>query len=248
MTTRKSRLDVLLVERGLVESRTKAQALILAGHVHVTGYPDAKAGSQLPTDAEIAVAMPEHPWVGRGGIKLAHALSAFGIDVANRVALDIGASTGGFTDVLLQHGARHVIAVDVGRGQLHWKLRSDPRVTLHEATNARSLGRADLPELDKGADIVTIDVSFISLRHILPALPDLLAPGADVIALIKPQFEAGRDEVGDGGIIRDPAIHQRVIDDVTRFGAEVGLTRIAVVPSPITGAEGNVEFLMHLKP
>jgi len=241
-------LDVLLVARGLAESREKAQALIMAGNVQVVGHPGAKAGTTLPEDVEIQVAAPEHPWVSRGGIKLAHALDVFSIDVNGRLGLDIGASTGGFTDVLLQRGARQVVAVDVGHGQLHWKLRSDPRVLLLEGLNARALGRADLPDLGRGADVVTIDVSFISLKHILPVLPALIAPRADVIALVKPQFEAGRGDVGDGGIVRDPAVHARVLEDVTGAAAEVGLTRVALVESPITGAEGNKEFLMHLRP
>lgn len=242
----RARLDVLLVARGLAESREKAQALILAGKVHVAGYPHAKAGTSLPDDVEIHVEAPEHPWVGRGGVKLAHALDVFGIDVRGRLALDIGASTGGFTDVLLQRGARHVIAVDVGHGQLHWKLRNDPRVSLHEGVNARALTRADIPEIGEGAEIATIDVSFISVKHILPALAPLVRPGADVVVLVKPQFEAGRRDVGEGGIVRDPAVHERVVAGVTAAAAEVGLTRVALVESPITGAEGNREFLMHL--
>ena len=248
MTARKTRLDVLLVARGLAESRAKAQALILAGSVTVTGHPGAKAGTQLPDDVKILVAAPEHPWVGRGGVKLAHALDAFGINVAGRLALDIGASTGGFTDVLLQRGVCHVIAVDVGHGQLHWKLRSDPRVTLYEGLNARALSRADLPTIGEGADVVTIDVSFISLKYIFPILPPLLAAGADVVALAKPQFEAGRAEVGAGGIVKDPVVHERVIASVTDAAAEVGLIRVAIIESPITGTEGNREFLLHLRP
>ena len=247
MSARKARLDVLLVARGLAESREKAQALILAGSVEVVGHANVKAGMQVPDDVEIRVAQPEHPWVGRGGVKLAHALDAFGIDVRGRLGLDIGASTGGFTDVLLQGGARHVLAVDVGHGQLHWKLRSDPRVTLYEGLNARALSRADLPTLGDGAGIVTIDVSFISLKYIFPVLPPLLAPGADIVALVKPQFEAGREEVGAGGIVTDPAVHHRVVAEVTNAAAEVGLSRVSLVDSPITGAEGNTEFLLHLK-
>jgi 23S rRNA (cytidine1920-2'-O)/16S rRNA (cytidine1409-2'-O)-methyltransferase len=245
VSQRKVRLDVLLVTRGLAESRERAQALILAGNVHVTGHPNAKAGTSLPDDVDIRVAAPEHPWVSRGGVKLAHALDVFGIDVAGGVALDIGASTGGFTDVLLQRGARQVIAIDVGHGQLHWKLRSDSRVALREGVNARALSRTDLPDLGAGADVVTIDVSFISLKIILPVIPPLVAPGAHVVALIKPQFEAGRHDVGEGGIVRDARIHTRVVEEVTAAAAEVGLTRVAVIESPITGAEGNKEFLAH---
>jgi 23S rRNA (cytidine1920-2'-O)/16S rRNA (cytidine1409-2'-O)-methyltransferase len=247
VSTRRTRLDVLLVERGLAETRAKAQALILAGQVHVAGHTVVKAGMQVAPDVDIQVAAPDHPWVSRGGIKLAHALDAFAIDVSGRIGLDIGASTGGFTDVLLQRGARHVTAVDVGHGQLHWKLRSDPRVTLHEGVNARALSRGNLPELSEGAQIVAIDVAFISLTYILPVIPPLLAPGGDVVALIKPQFEAGRDEVGEGGIVRDPAIQRRVVERVTASAAEVGLTRLGLVESSITGAEGNKEWLAHFR-
>ena len=248
MNSKKSRLDTLLVARGLVESREKARALILAGKVDVGGRRTEKAGTLVSDDVDIRVVEPDHPWVGRGGIKLAHALEAFRVDVTDRLALDIGASTGGFTDVLLQRGARHVIAVDVGHNQLHWKLRSDSRVTALEGINARSMTAADLPGLGEGAGIVSIDVSFISLRHILPALPPLMAPRADVIALVKPQFEAGRDEVGRGGLVKDAAVHERVIAEVTATAAKVGLQRLALIDSPITGVEGNREFLMHLTP
>jgi 23S rRNA (cytidine1920-2'-O)/16S rRNA (cytidine1409-2'-O)-methyltransferase len=244
----KTRLDTLLVTRGLVESRQKARALILAGKVTVVGHPSLKAGSLVAIESEIRIAEPEHPWVSRGGVKLAHALEAFAIDVRGRLAVDIGASTGGFTDVLLQSGARHVIAIDVGRGQLHWKLRNEPRVTMIEGANARALAPADLPGLGDGAGIVTIDVSFISLRHILPVIPPLLAPGADIVALVKPQFEAGRKDVGRGGLVTDPAVHARVLEEVTMAAAAVGLPRMGLIESPITGAEGNREFLMHLRP
>ena len=243
---RRMRLDALLVHRGLVESRERARALILAGKVQVTGQPSLKAGSPVATDAEIIVAEPEHPWVSRGGIKLAHALEVFGIDVSGCLGLDIGASTGGFTDVLLQRGARHVIALDVGHNQLHWKMRSDPRVTVIEGVNARALAAADLPGLGAGANIVTVDVSFISLRLILPVIPALLAPAANIVTLIKPQFEAGREDVGRGGLVKDPAVHERVVAEVSAAAATVGLRRLALIDSPITGAEGNREFLMHL--
>jgi 23S rRNA (cytidine1920-2'-O)/16S rRNA (cytidine1409-2'-O)-methyltransferase len=244
---KKQRLDTLLVERGLAESREKARALILAGLVIVDGRGADKAGTAVPVDADIAVAGPDHPWVSRGGIKLAHALDAFGIDATGAIALDIGASTGGFTDVWLQRGARHVIALDVGHGQLHWKLRSDERVTVIENTNARYLTPGDLPDAGGVITRVSIDVSFISLRHILSAVPPLVAAGSDIVALIKPQFEAGREDVGKGGLVVDPRVHQRVIDEVTARAAEVGLTRKALVDSPITGAEGNKEFLLHLR-
>jgi 23S rRNA (cytidine1920-2'-O)/16S rRNA (cytidine1409-2'-O)-methyltransferase len=243
----RTRLDTLLVARGLVESREKARALILAGKVKVAGQAAVKAGSSVPQDAAIEIATPEHPWVSRGGIKLAHALDVFHIDVRDRLAIDVGASTGGFTDVLLERGARHVIALDVGHGQLHWKLRTDPRVTVVEGVNARTLTRASLPTLDESAGIATVDVSFISLAHILPVLPALLASAADVVALVKPQFEAGRADVRRGGLVHDPDVHARVIDEVTTAAATVGLSRAGLIESPITGAEGNREFLMHLR-
>jgi 23S rRNA (cytidine1920-2'-O)/16S rRNA (cytidine1409-2'-O)-methyltransferase len=244
---RKSRLDVLLVERGLVESREKARALILAGQVDVDGHGAAKAGTLIPVDADIRVIGPDHPWVSRGGIKLAGALDAFAIDAADRIAFDVGASTGGFTDVWLQRGARHVIALDVGHSQLHWKVRSDPRVTVIERTNARHLKPGDLP--DAGAPItrVSIDVSFISLRHIFPVLPALVGRPAAIVALVKPQFEAGRKDVGKGGLVTDPVVHERVVAEVTAAAAEVGLERAGLIESPITGAHGNKEFQLHLK-
>lgn len=243
----KVRLDVLIVQRGLAESREKAHAVVLAGLVEVNGRTVHKAGTLVDVDAELRVSGPDHPWVGRGGIKLAHALDVFRIDPTGTLALDIGASTGGFTDVLLQRGATHVIALDVGHSQLHWKLRSDARVTVLEGINARALSRADLPDIGAGIDIVTIDVSFISLRYILPVVPALLAPGGHIIALIKPQFEAGRDEVGPKGLVTDPRIHARVVDHVTVAAATVGLTRIDLTDSPITGAEGNKEFLAYFR-
>jgi 23S rRNA (cytidine1920-2'-O)/16S rRNA (cytidine1409-2'-O)-methyltransferase len=241
------RLDTLLVNRGLVESREKARALILAGKVVVSGHPSVKAGTMVPSNTAITVAAPDHPWVGRGGIKLAHALDTFAIDVTGRLGLDIGASTGGFSDVLLQRGARHVIAIDVGHNQLHWRLRSDQRVTSLEGVNARTLTPSQIPGLGEGAGIVTIDVSFISLRLILPAVPALLAPGGDIVALVKPQFEAGREDVGRGGLVKDPSVHRRVVDEVTQAAAQVGLLRAALAESPITGVEGNREFLLHLR-
>ncbi len=244
---RRQRLDTLLVEKGLVESREKARALILAGQVDVDGHGAAKAGTMVPVDADVRVIGPEHPWVSRGGIKLAHALDHFDIAAAGATVLDVGASTGGFTDVWLQRGARHVVALDVGHSQLHWKVRSDRRVTVIENTNARYLKPGDLP--DTGAPItrVSVDVSFISLRHIFPVLPALIAPNSEVVALVKPQFEAGRREVGKGGLVHDPDVHARVVETVTLAAAEVGLKRLGLVDSPITGAEGNREFLMHLR-
>jgi 23S rRNA (cytidine1920-2'-O)/16S rRNA (cytidine1409-2'-O)-methyltransferase len=244
---RRARLDTLLVERGLAASRERARALILAGQVRVNGQPAPKAGAAVAADSALTVLAPEHPYVSRGGLKLAHALDVFGIDVRGRVALDIGASTGGFTDVLLQRGAAPVVALDVGYGQLDWKLRSDPRVTTLEHVNARALTADLLPPAFHVFDIVTADVSFISLRHILPVIPPLLARGADVVVLVKPQFEAGRGEIGKGGIVRDPEVQARVVDAVAAAADGIGLSRMAHVESPITGMEGNREFLMHLR-
>jgi 23S rRNA (cytidine1920-2'-O)/16S rRNA (cytidine1409-2'-O)-methyltransferase len=238
------RLDTLLVDRGLAASRERARALILAGQVRVSGHAGLKPGTFLPPDADVTLLAPDHPYVGRGGLKLAHALDTFGIDVRDREALDIGASTGGFTDVLLQRGARRVTALDVGHGQLDWRLRNDPRVVVLEKVNARHLR----PEqLGRAVDLVTIDVSFISLRLILPVVLPLLRPGADVITLVKPQFEAGREEVGRGGLVEDPDVQARVVGAISAAAAEVGLTTVAMTPSPITGATGNREFLLHLR-
>jgi 23S rRNA (cytidine1920-2'-O)/16S rRNA (cytidine1409-2'-O)-methyltransferase len=244
---RRTRLDTAVVERGLAPSRERARALILAGQVRVDGQVVAKAGAPVNATAAITLDAPDHPYVGRGGLKLAHALDAFHIDVAGRDALDIGASTGGFTDALLQRGARRVAAVDVGHNQMDWKLRTDPRVAVMEGINARALMPEQLPDDLRSVDIVTIDVSFISLRHILPVLPPLLRPGADVVALVKPQFEAGRTEVGKGGIVRDEVVHARVIAEVTAAADTLGLERAGVVESPVTGMEGNREFLLHFR-
>jgi 23S rRNA (cytidine1920-2'-O)/16S rRNA (cytidine1409-2'-O)-methyltransferase len=241
---RKVRLDQLVVERGLAPSRERARALILAGVVRVDGAVQAKAGTAVPPGAAVSLDQPDHPYVGRGGLKLAHALDAWHIPVEGREALDIGASTGGFTDVLLRRGARRVVALDVGHGQLDWGLRNDPRVVVIEGRNARHLDPADLPG---PVDVVTVDVSFISVRHILPVIPPLLRPGGDVIVLVKPQFEAGREEVGKGGLVRDPAVHGRVIAEVSEAARRAGLTPLAVVSSPVTGAAGNREFLLHLR-
>ena len=239
------RLDTLLVDRGLAGSRERARALILAGLVTVDGRVVSKAGAQVAEGAALALSAPDHPYVGRGGIKLAHALDAFKIAVEGRRALDVGASTGGFTDVLLQRGTRDVIALDVGHGQLDWRLRTDPRVIVCEGVNARRLTTRDVPH---AVDIVTVDVAFISLRHIFPSLPPFLEASADVIALVKPQFEAGRDEVGTGGLVTDPQIHQRVIAEVTDAAARSGLERVGFTDSPIAGATGNREFFLHLRP
>ena len=241
------RLDALLVDRGLAPSRERARRLVLASQVRVDGQPVTKAGALVASDADVALTKPDHPYVSRGGLKLAAALDAFSIDVSGRLALDIGASTGGFTDVLLQRGARRVVALDVGYGQLDWRLRSDSRVVVMERINARTLTPDDLPGDARSIDIVTVDVSFISLRHILPVIPPLLAPAGDVVALVKPQVEAGREEVGKGGIIRDPDVHARVVDEVAAAADTLGLRRAGLIPSPIEGMEGNREFLLHLR-
>ena len=221
--------------------------MILAGQVRIDGTPSAKAGALVPVDREITLITPDHPYVGRGGVKLAHALETFGISVQGKETLDIGASTGGFTDVLLQRGAAHVVALDVGHGQLDWRLRNDPRVVTLERVNARSIHPDRLPSTLQHFDIVTIDVSFISLKLIVPVVPTLLNPGADVLALVKPQFEAGRAEVSKKGLIHDSAVHARVVDEVSTAAHKVGLTPVAVTPSPITGMEGNREFFLHLR-
>ena len=243
MATAKARLDLVLVDRGLAPSRERARALILAGQVTIDGQVVSKAGAPVKPDARVELAVPDHPYVGRGGLKLAGALDAFAVDPTGRRALDVGASTGGFTDVLLQRGAKSVIAIDVGRGQLDWKLRTDPRVLVRDGVNARLLTPDDVPHM---VSLVTIDVAFISLRHILPALPPFLDPAADIVALVKPQFEAGREEVGKHGLVSDPAVHDAVIARVTEAAEACGLTRVAMAPSAITGATGNQEFFLHL--
>lgn len=245
--TRRMRLDALVAGRGLAPTRARARALVLAGQVRVNGATVSKAGAAVPVDADVALAAPDHPYVGRGGIKLAHALDALGVRVAGRTALDIGASTGGFTDVLLRRGAAAVAALDVGRGQLAWKIRQDPRVTVIEGVNARGLGQAALPPAFHAVDVVTVDVSFISLKLVLPPLPPLLRPGADVVALVKPQFEAGRAEVGRRGVVTDAAVHARVVDEVRSAADRIGLSPVAETPSPVAGAEGNREFFVHLR-
>jgi 23S rRNA (cytidine1920-2'-O)/16S rRNA (cytidine1409-2'-O)-methyltransferase len=241
----KQRLDDLLVERGLVETRSKAQALILAGKVRVgegdAARRDLKAGDRVETAAPVAIDDPE-PYVGRGGHKLAAALDAFGIDPTGTAALDVGASTGGFTDALLQRGARHVYALDVGRGQLAEPLRRDPRVTSMERTNARTLTQHTLPE---PIDLAVIDVSFISLDKVLGPIATTLTPTADIVALVKPQFEAGKGRT-DRGIVRDPAVHREVLDRVTMHARTLGFGTRAIIASPITGQDGNREFLVHL--
>ena len=244
---KRDRLDTALVERGLVATRERARALILAGQVRVNGQTASKAGTAVSADASLTLDVPDHPYVGRGGIKLACALDTFGISPAGRTALDIGASTGGFTDALLQRGALRVVALDVGHGQLDWKLRTDPRVIVLEHMNARTLTAQQLPEDARRFGLVTVDVSVISLRQILPVIPPLLDPGGDVITLVKPQFEAGRDDVGQGGIVRDEEVQHRVVEMVTGAAAALGLDRAGLIESPITGMEGNREFLLHLR-
>jgi 23S rRNA (cytidine1920-2'-O)/16S rRNA (cytidine1409-2'-O)-methyltransferase len=238
----KQRLDTLLVARGLVESRAKAQAMSLAGLVWSGDRRLDKPGQMLPADTKLECRGPPHPWVSRGGIKLAHALDHFEIDPTGMVALDIGASTGGFTDVLLQRGAARVYAVDVGHGQLDWKLRQDPRVVVLERCNARYLTEAEIPERPS---LVVCDASFISLTTILPAALDLATPGARLIALIKPQFEVGKGRVGKGGVVRDPALHEEVCNSIMAWlASRPGWTVLGLTPSPIRGPEGNVEFLI----
>ena len=238
----KVRADQRLVEIGLVESRARAQSLILAGRVTCGDRKIAKAGDQVLDDAVLSLSSPDHPWVSRGGLKLAHGLAAFGLEPSDRVALDVGASTGGFTDVLLAHGARRVHAIDVGHGQLAWRLRTDPRVVAHERLNARYL---TLEQLGEQAGALVCDASFIGLRTLLPACLAVCAPGAWAVALIKPQFEAGAAHVGHRGVVRDPLIHARVCDEVSSWWSmQPGWSVLAVEPSPITGPEGNREFLI----
>lgn len=238
----KERADKLLVDRGLVETRAKAQALILAGLVYSGTQRIEKAGQTLAEDAPLALKGQDHPWVSRGGQKLAHGLHHFGLDAAGWVAADIGASTGGFTDVLLGAGAAKVYAVDVGHGQLAWKLRTDPRVVVLEKTNARHLSAAQIPE---PLDAVVCDASFIGLETVLPAALALTKPQAWLVALIKPQFEVGRENVGKGGVVRDPALHEAVCRRIeTWLGAQPGWAVLGIVESPILGPEGNKEFLI----
>ncbi len=240
----KTRLDQLLVTRGLAETRSKAQALVLAGSVRVAGQPATRPGLLVDENAAVEV-IAALPYVSRGGYKLAHALDVFGLSPAGLVALDVGASTGGFTDVLLQRGAAHVYAVDVGYGLLDYRLRSDPRVTVLERTNIRHLEA--LPE-GVIADCATIDVSFISLRLVLPVVRRLIRPTGWIVALIKPQFEAGPEQVGHGGVVRDPAVHRAVLHAVLATAAELDLTPCGLTRSPITGPAGNIEFLAWLQP
>ncbi len=239
---KKIRLDRLLVDRGLVESRERGQALILAGQVLVNGQKQDKAGALVPQDADIRIIGELLPYVSRGGLKLEAALRQFKIDVTGKTALDVGASTGGFTDCLLQHGVAKVYAVDVGYGQMAWKIRQDKRVVVVERTNIRDIDPSLIPEL---IDIVVIDVSFISLEKVIPSVMKFLKPRAELIALIKPQFEAGREQVGKGGIVRDEAARNAAVDRIREFIAGLGFEVKGLIPSPITGQDGNVEFLVH---
>jgi 23S rRNA (cytidine1920-2'-O)/16S rRNA (cytidine1409-2'-O)-methyltransferase len=238
----KKRVDQLLVDRGLVESRSRAQALVMAGLVLSDGKRVDKPGAQFAEDAPLELKGQDHPWVSRGGLKLVEALDRFGIDPAGKVAIDVGASTGGFTDVLLTRGAAKVYAVDVGHGQLAWKLRSDPRVVVMERTNARYLTAEQIPD---PIDMVVCDASFIGLETVLPAAMALARPGAVLAALIKPQFEVGKGRVGKGGVVREPELHAEVCDRISQWLASLrGWSVIGLCESPITGPEGNKEFLI----
>lgn len=237
----KQRVDQMLVDRGLAESRTRAQALVMAGLVFAGDRKVGKPGQALPEDAELTVKGRDHPYVSRGGIKLAHGLDRFGWDVAGAVAIDVGSSTGGFTDVLLRRGAARVYAVDSGTNQLAWSLRQDPRVVVHERTSARVLTAGHVPE---PVDLVVCDASFISLAKVLERPLSFAKTGARLMALVKPQFEAGRGEVGKGGVVRDPAVHVRVCDEASAWVGAQGWRVEGVVESPITGPEGNIEFLL----
>jgi 23S rRNA (cytidine1920-2'-O)/16S rRNA (cytidine1409-2'-O)-methyltransferase len=240
MKAGRQRIDLLLVERSLAESREKAQALLLAGQVLVNGQKVDKAGAAVDSTAAIEI-LARMPWVSRGGYKLAGAIDHWGIDVTGRVCVDIGSSTGGFTDCLLQRGAARVHSVDVGAGQLHWKLRTDPRVVVHEGVNARYIEPATLGE---PVDLAVCDVSFISVTLILPMLPPLLQPDGALVILVKPQFEVGRTQVGRGGIVRDPALHEAVCSKVEDAARMLGF-RTDLMESPLLGAEGNKEFLLY---
>lgn len=240
----KKRLDLLVTEQGLAGSRESARSLIMSGNILVDDKPVDKPGASIPEDARIVNRKPPMPYVSRGGLKLAHALSELRMDVSGLVCLDVGASTGGFTDCLLQSGAERVYAVDVGYGQLDWRLRRDSRVTVIERTNIRYAGEDTLPGT---FDLIVIDVSFISLKIVVPAVePFLRRTGGTIIALVKPQFEVGRGQVGKGGVVRDENLHARVLEDLTAFFAERGLRRQAAYASPILGPRGNREFLLCL--
>jgi len=240
-SSKKQRLDILLVDRGLAPTRTRAQSLIMEGVVFVDGQKVDKSGTLVKQESNISIKDSSLKYVGRGGLKLEGALKHFEIDVRDKIALDVGASTGGFTDCLLQSGAARVYALDVGYGQLDWKLRNDERVIVMEKINARHLKCEDIPEL---VDIIVIDVSFISLTKIIPPVIQILKPSGVLVALIKPQFEVGKGEVGKGGIVKDEDKHKEVVEKITKFADELDLDVRGVIPSPITGAQGNKEFLI----
>lgn len=243
MKPAKKRADQSLIDRGLVETRSKAQALIMAGKVFSGEKRIEKPGQPVPDESPLEVRGQEHPWVSRGGMKLDHGLDVFNLDVAGMTAIDVGSSTGGFTDVLLQRGAKKVYAVDVGRGQLHWKLRTDERVIVLESTNARTLTEKEIPEK---ADVIVCDASFIGLEKVLPAAMALTADRANLVALIKPQFQLSRDAVGKGGVVRDPALHEEACRFVEEWINSLDdWTVEGITESPITGPEGNREFLIH---
>ena len=244
MAENKNRLDVALVERGLVESRSKAGALIMAGQVYVNDQKTIKAGTLVQAKDRIEVRGEKMPFVSRGGYKLDKAVKSFGFSLKDCVCMDIGASTGGFTDCMLQNGAKKVFAVDVGYGQLAWKLRTDERVVNMERTNFRYLTPEDVGE---ELDFASVDVSFISLKIILPVLYTLLKDGGTAVCLIKPQFEAGRDKVGKKGVVREPSVHEEVVETITDFAFQTGFSVLALDFSPIKGPEGNIEYLMYLK-
>lgn len=241
---KRERIDKLLVDRGTVASRERARRLVMAGAVRVGDQVVDKAGTLVPVDAAVTVTEPDIPYVSRGGLKLAGALDAFAIDVRGLLVLDVGASTGGFTDCVLQRGARAVIAVDVGYGQFAWSLRQDPRVTLLERVNVRHLTMEQLPAVP---DLIVADLSFISLRLVLPALTAVLPGVATMVVLVKPQFEVGKGQVGRGGVVRDPALHAAAVTSVREVATELGLTCIGECPSPILGPKGNREFFLALR-
>ena len=244
MPTTKKRLDISLLDKKLAPTRQRAQALIMAGKILVNQEPITKPGTRISESDVIIVKGTDMPYVSRGGIKLAEALTQFQIDAAGRHCMDIGASSGGFTDCLLQNGAAHVVAVDVGYGQIAWKLRQDPRVTILERTNIRYLTVEKVPF---PVDLAVIDVSFISLKIVVPAIRNFLKVDATVVTLIKPQFEVGRDRVGKGGVVKNPALHEEVIQSLSQFFETGGFRVHGVIPSPITGPKGNKEFLCHMK-
>ena len=239
----KERLDVILTERGLFDSREKAKAAIMAGEIYIDGQRIDKAGTKVDTEAEITVKEASCPYVSRGGLKLEKATRAFGLELAGVKAVDIGASTGGFTDCMLRNGASHVYCIDVGYGQLDWKLRNVPRVTNMEKTNVRYL---DVDLIGTDVDFISIDVSFISLKLVLPVAAQLLREGGQIVSLVKPQFEAGREQVGKKGIVRDPAVHRQVIRQVTEYASDCGLCPEGLAFSPVTGTKGNIEYLLFM--